>query len=136
MAIIPSRDNFQVGVQPFGARVSGAPAPADVTRNTRVLAQGLMAADRMADDKAKTDAMYALSRYQESLDRLRYDQNDGFSVRKGDAANRNTDGSSVWEEYQNRVRKRGMPLQMDWGTTLSSISTSMPSILPRRSTGR
>lgn len=103
MAIIPSRDNFQVGVQPFGARVSGAPAPADVTRNTRVLAQGLMAADRIADDKAKTDAMYALSRYQESLDRLRYDQNDGFSVRKGDAANHNTDGSSVWEEYQNRV---------------------------------
>lgn len=103
MAIIPSRDNFQVGVQPFGARVSGAPAPADVTRNTRVLAQGLMAADRMADDKAKTDATDALSRYQENLDRLRYDQNDGFTARKGKAANENADGSSVWEEYQNRV---------------------------------
>ena len=103
MAIIPSRDNFQVGVQPFGARFSGGPAPADVTRNTRVLAQGLMAADRMADDKAKTDATDALSRYQESLDRLRYDQNDGFTARKGKAANENADGSSVWEEYQNRV---------------------------------
>ena len=103
MAIIPSRDNFQVGVQPFRARVSGAPAPADVTRNTRVLAQGLMAADRVADDKAKTDATDALSRYQENLDRLRYDQNDGFTARKGKAANENADGSSVWEEYQNRV---------------------------------
>ena len=89
--------------QQFGARMSGGPAPADVTRNGRILAHGLMAADRIADDEAKTEAMYALSRYQEGLDRLRYDQNDGFSVRKGDAANRNADGSSVWEEYQNRV---------------------------------
>ena len=103
MAIIPGRDNFQVGVQPFGARLSGSPAPADVTRNGRAVVQGLMAVEKIADDKAKTDATDALSRYQESLDRLRYDQNDGFTARKGKAANENADGSSVWEEYQNRV---------------------------------
>ena len=91
MAIVPSRDNFDVGVQQFGARVSGAPAPADVTRNARVLAQGLMAAGRIADEHERIDAAAEANAFAQFLD----NQQAALAERKGINAWRNEDGTLV-----------------------------------------
>lgn len=99
MAIVPSRDNFQVGVQPFGARVSGSPAPADVTRNTRVLAQGLMAADRIADERERIDAAAEANAFAEFLD----GQTAALSERKGINAYRNEDGTLVRDTLNQNI---------------------------------
>lgn len=99
MAIVPSRDNFDVGVQQFGARVSGAPAPADVTRNTRVLAQGLMAAGRIADEHERIDAAAEANAFAQFLD----NQQAALSERKGINAWRNEDGTLVRDTIDQNI---------------------------------
>ena len=99
MAIVPSRDNFDVGVQQFGARVSGAPAPADVTRNTRVLAQGLMAAGRIADEHERIDAAAEANAFAQFLD----NQQAALAERKGINAWRNEDGTLVRDTIDQNI---------------------------------
>ena len=99
MAIVPSRDNFDVGVQQFGARVSGAPAPADVTRNTRVLAQGLMAAGRIADEHERIDAAAEANAFAQFLD----NQQAALAERKGINAWRNEDGTVVRDTVDQNI---------------------------------
>lgn len=99
MAIVPSRDNFDVGVQQFGARVSGAPAPADVTRNTRVLAQGLMAAGRIADEHERIDAAAEANAFAQFLD----NQQAALAERKGINAWRNEDGTLVRDTMEQSI---------------------------------
>lgn len=99
MAIVPSRDNFDVGVQQFGARLSGAPAPADVTRNTRVLAQGLMAAGRIADEHERIDAAAEANAFAQFLD----NQQAALAERKGINAWRNEDGTLVRDKIDQNI---------------------------------
>ncbi len=99
MAIVPSRDNFDVGVQQFGARVSGAPAPADVTRNARVLAQGLMAAGRIADEHERIDAAAEANAFAQFLD----NQQAALAERKGINAWRNEDGTLVRDTIDQNI---------------------------------
>ena len=99
MAIVPSRDNFEVGVQQFGARMSGAPAPADVTRNTRVLAQGLIAAGRIADEQERIDAAAEANAFAQFLD----NQQAALSERKGINAYRNEDGTLVRDTIDQNI---------------------------------
>lgn len=99
MAIVPSRDNFDVGVQQFGARLSGAPAPADVTRNTRVLAQGLMAAGRIADEHERIDAAAEANAFAQFLD----NQQAALAERKGINAWRNEDGTLVRDTMEQSI---------------------------------
>lgn len=99
MAIVPSRDNFDVGVQQFGARLSGAPAPADVTRNTRVLAQGLMAAGRIADEHERIDAAAEANAFAQFLD----NQQAALAERKGINAWRNEDGTLVRDTIDQNI---------------------------------
>ena len=99
MAIVPSRDNFDVGVQQFGARVSGAPATADVTRNTRVLAQGLMAAGRIADEHERIDAAAEANAFAQFLD----NQQAALAERKGINAWRNEDGTLVRDTMEQSI---------------------------------
>lgn len=99
MAIVPSRDNFDVGVQQFGARLSGAPAPVDVTRNTRVLAQGLMAAGRIADEHERIDAAAEANAFAQFLD----NQQAALAERKGINAWRNEDGTRVRDTIDQNI---------------------------------
>ena len=99
MAIVPSRDNFEVGVQQFGARLSGAHAPADVTRNTRVLAQGLIAAGRIADEQERIDAAAEANAFAQFLD----NQQAALSERKGINAYRNEDGTLVRDTIDQNI---------------------------------
>lgn len=99
MAIVPSRDNFDVGVQQFGARLSGASAPADVTRNTRVLAQGLMAAGRIADEHERIDAAAEANAFAQFLD----NQQAALAERKGINAWRNEDGTLVRDTIDQNI---------------------------------
>lgn len=109
MAIIPKRENFQVmPTSGVSATVGGAPTKIDASSGYDNLSNALMRTahvlDRKEDEDARAEAMYAASQYQEALDTLRYDKDKGFVTRKGLAANKNADGTGVFEEYQRSLK--------------------------------
>lgn len=99
MAIIPMKENFQVMPQQFGTRLSGGPAPADVTRNGRIVAQGLMTAAKIADENERIDAAADANAFAQFLDK----QHASLSERKGISAYRSEDGTLVSDTLNRNI---------------------------------
>lgn len=99
MAIIPTKDNFEIMPAGPGVRFDGGPKPADVTRNTRVLAQGLMAFDKIRDEHERIDAAADANAFAQFLDK----QQAALSERKGINAYRNEDGTFVSDTLKQNI---------------------------------
>lgn len=111
IATVPTVDNIYGNTPGNGpsARFSGAQNMADPTRLQQQLVHDIV---QYQAEQDRTDAIYAASKLQSELDRLRYDTKEGFEARSGLSAMENPDGSSVYKEYEDRVRDAAN-LQMD-----------------------
>ena len=99
MAIIPTKDNFQIMPTGTGVRFDGGPKPTDVTRNGRIVAQGLMEFDKIRDEHERIDAAADANAFAQFLDK----QQASLSERKGIHAYRNKDGTFVRDTLDRNI---------------------------------
>lgn len=100
MAIIPTKDNFGIMPTGSGVRFDGGPKPVDVTRNTRVLAQGLMAFEKIRDENDKTEALMKANQWTDYTSQVLQ----GYQQKRGYHAYKNEDGmlvlDTLWEDAE------------------------------------